>query len=144
MESMTGSQDKLDLLSRALVEDIVAASDESIVAEAKQDGLEPNQVAASIDALFAKAVAAKGKARLAAARSAVAADRSHALRTAPFDAAVARQRLSRLFIRHPDTAAKLTMAARKEKVGDLSDDEVRGLLEDFEDLGILPSDEQDA
>jgi hypothetical protein len=30
------------------------------------------------------------------------------------------------------------MAARKGKSGELSDDEVRGLLEDFQELGALP------
>jgi hypothetical protein len=44
--------------------------------------------------------------------------------------------LEHLLARHPDTAGKLTMAARKGKTTALSDDEVYGLLEDFRDIGI--------
>lgn len=130
-------------LKGALIEDILAASDESILAEARQDGLNPDTVAADVRALFEKAVAAGKKAALAAAKAAVAADRRRSATAVPFDATAGRQRLARLFAENPDTARTLTIAARKGTSGDFSDDEVQGLLEDFEDLGIAPREEPD-
>jgi len=51
----------------------------------------------------------------------------------------ARRLLNRALARDPEAASKLTMAARKGKTGELSDDEVRSLLEDFDELGALPT-----
>jgi hypothetical protein len=146
MEAMTGSEDKdrkaLERLNDALVEDILDMSDEDVLAEAKQDGTDPEAVAAAMAALFAKTVTAKRKARLAAAKAAVAADRGRPAAIAvPSDPAEARRLLERLLARYPDTAGKLTMAARKGKAGALSDDEVFGLLEDFQGVGISLSEE---
>jgi hypothetical protein len=142
MEAMTepGNSDReaLDRLGDALVEDILAASDEAILAETKQDGEDPEAVAADMRALFEKVVAARGKARMAAAKAAVAADRQRSAAVIPLNPAAARRLLDRAMARDPETASKLTMAARKGKGGELSDDEVRGLLEDFQELGALP------
>lgn len=123
-------------LNRALIDDILAASDESILAETKEEGSDPAAIAAATRDLFEKAAAANNKALLAAAKAAVAAARRRSAAVVPLDAVAARRHLQRLLAQHPDTAQKLTMAARKGKAGDFSDDEVFGLLEDFEDLGI--------
>jgi hypothetical protein len=59
----------------------------------------------------------------------------------PFDPAKARLRLARIVANDdPETARKLTLAARKGE--GLSDEDVRGMLEDMEELGILPTDER--
>jgi hypothetical protein len=140
---MTTSDDKtaLERLNDALVEDIFAASDESILAEARQDGQDPERIAAATRALFEKAVLRTSKIRLASAQAAVAADRRVRAHTAaPADPEAARRRLQRLMARHPDAARQLTLAARKAQSGELSDDEVRGWLEDFEELGISDTD----
>jgi len=131
----------LERLKSALVEDILAAPDGEILAEAQEDGSDPEAVAAAVRALFEKSVAAEKKARLTAAQAAVAADRRRRLTAVPSDPAEARRRLNHLLARHPETAGKLTMAARKGQSGDLSDDEVRGLLEDLQDLGLSTGEE---
>jgi hypothetical protein len=137
---MTDNKDHegLERLRDVLVEDILAASDDSILAETKQDGGDPEAVAASMRALFEKAIATGGKARMAAAKAAVAADRRHSATVIPLNSTAARRLLDRVLAHDPETASKLTMAARKGKSGELSDDEVRGLLEDFQELGALP------
>lgn len=132
-------REELDRLEDALVEDIFAASDQSILAEARQDGTDPEAVAAATRALFEKAVAARGKARLAAAKAAAVADRRRPAAVIPFDPAAARRLLERAMARDPETAQKLTLAARKGKSASaLSDEEVHGMLEDFQELGALP------
>jgi hypothetical protein len=124
-------------LNRALVEDILAASDESILAEVKEEGSDPVVIAGATRDLFEKAALASGKTLLAEARVAGAADRRRrSAAVLSLDAVAARRHLQRLLAQHPETAQTLTLAARKGKAGDFSDDEVFGLLEDFEDLGI--------
>ena len=104
-------------LRAALIEDILAASDESILAEATQDGLDPEIVAHNVRALFEATLAGGNKAALTAAKAAVAADRRRSATIIPLDPAAARQRLARLFVQHPDEAKSLPMAARKGRAG---------------------------
>ena len=51
----------LERLARFLVEDIIAMSDEEILAEAREDGWDPEAIAAEGRALFDRAVAATNK-----------------------------------------------------------------------------------
>jgi hypothetical protein len=81
-------------------------------------------------------MAASGKALMAAAKAEVIADRQRAASVVFLDAAAARERLARLLAQEPN----FTMAARKATSGELTDDEVFGLLEDLDDLGIKPKD----
>jgi hypothetical protein len=92
--------------------------------------------------LFEQTASEQGKERLAAAREAVAADRRRPAAVVRLPPADARDRLQRLIEADPETARKLTAAARK---GDrLSDDDVLSMLEDFEELGVtLPNDTED-
>lgn len=135
-------REALDRLAAALVDDVLAASDAAILAETAEDGDDPQSVADAIRSLFDTAVTADGKARMDAAKTAVAADRRRAAVVIPLDPLAARRLLSRAMARDPEAARKLTMAARKRKTGDLSDDEVRSLLEDFHELGALPPPEE--
>lgn len=142
---MTGKRqsdrEALDRLADALVEDILKTSDQDILAETTEDTGDPAAVAAEVRALFEKAVTKTEKARLAAAKRAVAAERDQPAVVTPFDPAKARLRLNRIIANDdPETARKLTLAARKGE--GLSDDDVRGMLEDMEELGILPADDQ--
>jgi hypothetical protein len=146
MDAMTDrkrNHEALARLNRALVDDILTASDESILVEAREEGADPAAMAAAARELFEKAVLASRKTLLADARASAAADRRRrADAVYPRDATAARRRLQRLLVQHPETAQKLTLAARKGRAGDFSDDEIFGLLEDFEDLGIpLPEDD---
>jgi hypothetical protein len=140
---MTASDDRTALkrLNDALAEDILDASDETILAEARQDGQDPERIAAATRELFEKAVLQTSKIRLVSAQAAVAAARLACSRSVvSADPQAARRRLQRLLTRHPDAARKLTLAARKGESAELSDEEVRGLLEDFEELGIADTD----
>jgi hypothetical protein len=138
---MTGPEDKdregLERLDKALIEDILAASDDEILAEAREDGTDPEAVATAMRALFENTIAASRKARLAAAKAAVAADRIRPATDLPSDPMEARRLLERVLARQGD----LTTAARKGgRGGTLSDEEVYGLLQDFRDVGISISD----
>jgi hypothetical protein len=140
---MTASdnRDALTRLNEALVEDILAASDEAMLAEVRQDGQDSERIVAATRELFEKAVIHTNKLRLANAQAAVAAARlSRSRAVLPADPQASRRRLQRLLARHPDTARTLTLAARKGGPGELSEEEVRGLLEDFDELGIVDTD----
>jgi hypothetical protein len=141
-EPGNSDREALDRLGDVLVEDILAASDETILAETRQDGEDPEAVAANMRTLFEKVVDARGKARMAAAKAAVADHRRRTAVVIPLNPAAARRLLDRALARDPETASKITMAARKGKGGELSDDEVRGMLEDFQELGALPPPEE--
>ena len=125
----------LGRLADALVEDILNASDEEMLAEARHDHADPDAVVTAMRVQFEKAVLAAGKARLDAARAAVAGLRpaGAVTRLAP---AEARQRLERAMTQDPETARKLTLAARKGE--GLSDSDVTGMLEDLAELGLIP------
>jgi hypothetical protein len=87
-------------------------------------------------ALFERAESEAGKSRMAAARRELEAQRGAAPRVLRLDPAEARARLQRALEQSPETAKKLTLAARK---GDeLSDEDVLCMLEDLEELGIIP------
>lgn len=137
---MTGKQSEereaLLRLADAMAEDALSASDADIAAEAREDGEELHTVTAKMLALFDRAESEAGKSRMAAARRALEAQRTTAPRVFRLDPARARARLQRALEQSPDTAKKLTLAARKGE--DLSDEDVLGMLEDLEELGIIP------
>ena len=138
MEAMTSKKSDREALARladAFVEDILNASDEDILAEAREDYPDPDPAAARARALFDKAAGAAGKNRLAAARAQLAAQGVPATVTR-LDPAEARRRLQRALTRDPAIARRLTRAARNDQGAGLSDNEVQGLLEDLEELGI--------
>jgi hypothetical protein len=128
----------LDRLADALAEDILNASDQDILAEVKTDGENPAAIGAEIQTLFAKAKAKVAKRQLAEAKAGAAASRRQTANVVRLNPAEARKTLARALTRDPETASKLTLAARKGEA--LSDEDVRGMLEDLAELGIpLPS-----
>jgi hypothetical protein len=138
MEAMTADKsDRVALLrlADALVEDILNASDEDILAEARDDNTDPGAAATQASALFENAAAFAGKERLAAAKAALANRQASAIVTR-LDPAVARRRLERIFANDPHAAGKLTRAARKGQ--GYSDDDVISMLDDLAELGITP------
>lgn len=126
-------------LTDLLVEDILAMTDEEILAEAEEMGEDPVRVDEGVRRLCERAIAEQAKAKLIAARVAVDKDRgqSPARPALVRDARVARQLLNETISRHPEAARRLTMAARKGGE-DISDNDVFSLLEDLEELGLLP------
>jgi hypothetical protein len=141
MEAMTGklktARAALDRLTDALVEDILNASDENILAEFRESDGDPERNATDMRALFEKGLIAANKKRLAAAKAGVSASRQLPTRKpAPaIDIAAARARL-RAALDAPNFPHKLTLAARKES--ELSDADILSMLEDLRELGVLP------
>jgi hypothetical protein len=127
----------VDRLMDALVEDILRSTDDEILADAREHGEDPEKIAAVGRVQFEKAVALAAKGRLAAARTAVAHDQSASRSVVSLNAAAARHRLNRVLSRDPNIAERLTLAARKGKDEELSDEDVRGMLEDLQELGIV-------
>jgi hypothetical protein len=123
-------------LADAMAEDAMTASDADIAAEAREDGEDLHAVAAKMLALFDRAESEAGKSRMAAARRELDAQRRSAPRVLRLDPATARARLQRALEQSPETAKKLTLAARKGE--DISDEDVLAMLEDLEELGIIP------
>jgi hypothetical protein len=138
----TNSNDARDALRRladALAEDVLSAPDSEILEEAAEIHGDPAKLAADMLKLFEQTMSEQGKERLAAAREAVAADRRRPAAVFRLPPAEARRRLQQLIAADPETARKLTVAARKGE--GLSDDDVQSMLEDFEELGVtLPGD----
>jgi hypothetical protein len=130
------ASEALRRLAESLAEDVLNAPDNEILEDAAESYGDPDKLAADMLRLFDKTVTEEGKARLAAARAAVAADRGRTARVARLDPAEARRRLQQAITADPETARKLTLAARKGE--GLSDNDVQSMLEDLEELGVIP------
>jgi len=120
----------LDRLVDALLEDILLATDNEILAEIEEDGEGPvlqSQMA------YSQALQQVGKERLEKAKAEMAASRDRKFKVVDLDPTAARKRL--LQILASDPSARLTLAARKAE--DLSDADVLGILSDLAELGIL-------
>jgi hypothetical protein len=116
------------------------ASDSELLAEAIEDNEDPDRTAAAMRNLFDETESEAGKAKMAAARAALEEQRRRPAGVFRLDAATASRRLQKALADNPETARKLTLAARKGEK--LSDNDVIGMLEDLEELGILlPGDE---
>jgi hypothetical protein len=126
----------LDRLADALVEDILSASDEEILAEARRDTQSPEKMVAATRAVFERAMVAEGKARLANARAAVQRERQLGTSSVrSLSSQDARRQLQSVLTQDPELEKKLTLAARKGE--GLSDEDVYGMLEDLEALGVI-------
>lgn len=137
------SQKALDRLAQALVDDILSMSDDALMCEIAEDGLDPAAEAARLRGIYATALGAVGRARLAAAKAAVAADKAIPRQGAvvKLDPATNRARLEAVLRRDPETLDKLTLAARNGE--GLSDSDVQSMLEDLEALGLLPPNDEE-
>jgi hypothetical protein len=120
-----------DRLTDALVEDILAASEADLHAEARADA---DQGAAKARAAFARACRAaalrKGPQGRAPARR-----RKAAMDIRALDPETARGWLNTFIAGNPETASKFASAARNSK--GLSDEDVYGMLERLQERGVL-------
>ncbi|MDR3489807.1 MAG: hypothetical protein P4M05_33575 [Bradyrhizobium sp.] len=128
----------LERLVDLSVEDILDASDADILAEFQQTHGDPAKNAADMRALFEKSLVVMNKSKLKAAREGLAASKIGQPNARVLNIRDARERLRRTLAACPPEM-KLTLAARKES--ELSDADVVGMLQDFEELGVLPPDE---
>jgi hypothetical protein len=131
----------LGRLADVLIEDVLAASDEEILAEFAETHGDAAKNSAEMRALFEKSVLKANKNRLHAARAGLAASRATAPRAKVVNMANVRERLRQVLESCPPDV-RLTLAARNEN--ELSDVDVLGMLQDLEELGIVtPDDESD-
>lgn len=133
-------QELLERLTDALVEDILSASDEEILSEATEDYGDPKVEADKVRMLFEKTRAMTAKKRLVAAREAIEQEKPEREKVIHLPPLQARRKLETLLHEHPEATSEFTLAARKGK--DLSDEDVLGMLEDLQELGLYnPEDE---
>ncbi len=141
---MTGrknaDREAFDQLVDFLVEDVLDASDEDMLAEAREAGIDPDADAVRLRALFERTGIEGNKRRLVAAKAAVQAGRNirPSVNTV-FDIDEARRKL-RAVIEQRGISEQLTMAARNES--ELPDEDVLSLVQDFEELGVLPREQK--
>ena len=134
-------REALGRLVDVLVEDVLAASDEEILAEFVETHGDPAKNSAEMRALFEKSVLKANKDRLHAAKAGLAASRAAAPASKIVSMENVRERLRRVLASCPPDV-KLTLAARNEN--ELSDADVLGMLQDLEELGIITSDDESA
>jgi hypothetical protein len=123
-------------LADALAEDILRSKDDEALASAAEIYGDPTRVAVDTRRLLEEAASVLGKERLREARAALESLSKKQGRVVHLDPVEARRRLSEVLASDPDTARKLTMAARNGR--DLSDSDIVGMVEDLMALGILP------
>lgn len=134
----TNNRSDLDRLATSLVDEILSMSDEELLAEAKENGEDPKLIAQVGRNILERASMVSGKNKLAAAKNAVQNMRLRATSVSNLEPGKARQKLDFILAQHPETRSKLTLAARKGE--GLSDEDVRGMLEDLEELGLTVPD----
>jgi hypothetical protein len=129
----------LDRMADCIVNDILSASDKDVLAEFEETHGDPDHNAIEMRALFEKSLLTSNKKRLAAAKAGVANSRRPATvsTSVTIDMQAARARL-RAVVNTPGLPERITLAARKEH--ELSDLDILGMLEDLQELGILPAD----
>lgn len=127
-------EEELRRLEEALIEDVLSASDDDILAEAEEDGINPVDNQAEMLRLVEAAELNAGKARMAAARAAASAVREAALPSGALRAGVPNagqvQAANDL-----GASRELTLAARNG--GDQSARDQEGVDEDLAELQAL-------
>jgi len=136
------SIDELRDLSDAIDESILGASDAEVSEELASLGIDPEKVAAEMDAIAQEAKRLAGKSRLARAKDAVSAFRSNPPNASQGDRTALRSRLPRMRSGRPGENDGLMMAARKGKEMPPSDEE--GALDDLAQLEALESEDPEA
>lgn len=120
-----------------LVEDILSMSDEDVLAEAREEGLDLDAASAEVATVLAAAQAAAGRARLAAARAQVDGVRSFRSRSSITGLSASEKEiiLRRFSANDNPLQERLTMAARNGQ--SLTEQEVDTVLLDLVELGAL-------
>ncbi len=132
-ENRKDDREALDRLTAAMVDDLLQASDDELIAEILEEGRNPTEEAEAMRALIEQAARECGKVQLEIARALIASSRgSDPQKVVRLKVADARRKLASLLAQ--DSARGVLMAARAES--ELSDSDVFGMLADLEELGI--------
>ena len=142
MTNKRKSIDELRDLGEAIDKSILGASDAEVSEELALLGIDPEKVAAEMDAIAQEAKRLAGKSRLARAKDAVSAFRSNLPNTSQGDRTALRSRFQRMRSGRPGENDGLMMAARKGKEMSPSDEE--GALDDLAQLEALESKDPEA
>ena len=135
-------EDRMALMRLAdeLVEDILNASDEEILVEFRESYGDQNDFVNRMRAHSEVAITNSNKGRLASVRRALDAEKNSPDKAFSTDISIdaARRALKKLY-ENPSavTAMPITIAARKEKISEMSDDEIWGLVGDLNLLGFV-------
>lgn len=124
-------------LADALVEDWMTRSDEEVFAEIRDDGLDPEDVAAQLRAHIEGLIAENGKSRLARARAGLAGARADRASSSMFLLPISRKQeiLAQFAANDGRLRDRMTMAARKGEGA--SEREINDILRDLRDLGAI-------
>ncbi|MEJ2375821.1 MAG: hypothetical protein P8Y71_10505 [Pseudolabrys sp.] len=136
------SVDELRDLGDAIDESILGASDAEVREELALLGVDPEKVAAEMDAIAEEAKRMAGKSRLAAAKEAVVAFNSNRPTAAQSERSALRAKLHKTRSGKPGDNDGLMMAARKGKDQSANDEE--GALDDLAQLEALESEDPEA
>jgi hypothetical protein len=134
--------DALDLLADELVADILHASDEVILKEARDDGIDIDAHTATMRAAFERTLVQSNKDALARARKGVADARRNVAEPAPITDIVALRRKIVALSKAPTSSQPLTLAARNES--ELTGNDLVGIADDLRELGIDLTKDEDA
>ncbi len=132
---LQSDRDAVQRLEDALIEDILGASDEDIRAEARADGIDLERQAESMRSMFEREIVQAGKAKMAAARSGLAAYRSGSSQIVPPPSGFARPGT-----RRTSEAQRLTMAARN--ASEQTERDLEGIEEDIAELKALQEEQE--
>jgi hypothetical protein len=139
MSKQNKNNQMIERLADALVQEILNASDEEIIKEAEEDYGDSKQEAEKTRAIFNKARGLMGKRKLQEAQSELAKHQKHTANIIGIDPGLARRKLDEILKQHPEAGGEFTLAARKGK--DLSDEDIIGMLEDLQELGLYNPDD---
>ena len=127
---------RLNRLSDSIAEDILNMSDEEILIEFLENGGDPERNADEMRRLFEQTLILFNKRHMVTAKAGAAGiHRNNLFHPAiNVDITTARELLHSVIERNKDVS-RMTLAARNES--DLSDADVRSMLENFAELGLL-------
>lgn len=129
---------KLARMDDLVMDDLFAISDDQLLAEATEDGVDVAAVGTAGRQALERAVLAAGKLKLQRIREEMASDANK--KVVSINVKATRSELQGILSRNRDAANKLTMAARNQS-DDVQDHE--GILEDFIELGAIKGPEND-
>ena len=140
MTSTTYSKPDLFQFADALVDDLVALSDEDLLVEVREDGIDPDALAKELREIVEARIATDNKARLARAREEMNAARAARASSGVVSLPLARKQeiLGQFAANDGRLRQRLTMAARKSEGA--SEHEVDDILRDLLELGAIDDD----
>lgn len=139
MKKPKNDSERLQAVIDAVEESILNASDEELAEDIRLEGCEPEAAAANVQRLIAGQIKAQRQKKLQAAKAGYAARKQHkkSSRLSRLTNPAERRALLQQVLSRPEAAPyRLTMANRDGR--EVTDDDVAGLLEDMEALGLLP------